>query len=336
MMTASKRILFLTFFLTTAFNLFAQSPYIEVQSMVDTSEIFIGDRITYSIVIKRDENLRIEKPGEGLNLGMFEIKEYNFSEPQTSDGIVTERFDFKISVFDTGSYTIPPFPIAYFPEDSSRQYKIIKADPIEIHVKSLLSGDDAPELKDIKPPLDFPFDYVFIYSMIAVLVLLAVAVYLGYRAWKQKQQRGYIFSPPPKPRPAHEIALVELRKLFKSDLLDKNEFKSFYIKLSGILRTYIEGRYFVSAMEETTYEILRDLKKHLDGNNLDILKEILQEADLVKFAKHVPEKNYTETLKDKSWQFVNDTKIILSQPDDDTNSATEVKKLPAAEEQEIK
>ncbi|MCB9058404.1 MAG: hypothetical protein H6627_07545 [Calditrichae bacterium] len=336
MMTASKRIFLLAFFLTASFNLFAQTPYIEVQSMVDTSEIFIGDRITYSIVIKRDENLRIEKPGEGLNLGMFEIKEYNFSDPLKKDGIITERFDFKISVFDTGSYTIPPFPIAYFPEDSSRQYKIIKADPIEIHVKSLLSGEDAPELKDIKPPIDLPFDYVFLYSMIAVLLLLALAVYLGYRAYKQKQQKGYIFSPPPKPRPAHEIALAELQKLFKSDLLEKNEFKHFYIRLSEILRTYIEGRYFVSAMEETTYEILLDLAKHLDDSHRVIIKEILQEADLVKFAKHIPDKGYTETLKDKSWQFVNETKIVLSQPDEDENSADEVKKLAAAEEPEIK
>lgn len=323
-----------------ALNLNAQAPYIEVQSMVDTSEIFIGDRITYSIIIKRDNNLRIERPGEGLNLGMFEIKEYNFSEPVEKNGIVTERFDFTISVFDTGKYTIPPFPIAYFPDsDSTDQYKIIEAAPVDIYVKSLLSGEEAPELKDIKPPIDIPFDYVFLFSMIAVALLIALAVYLGYRAWKQKQEKGYIFSPPPKPRPAHEIALEELKKLYASDLLVNKEYKLFYIRLSEILRTYLEGRYYISAMEETTYEILRDVKQHVDDEQYAALSEILQEADLVKFAKHLPQEQQTENLKNKTRQFVNDTKIVYNREINENNgehSSAEVKQIAAVGESEQK
>ena len=87
---------------------------IEVRAEVDTAVITIGDRITYSIIIDRRENLRIARPGEGLNLGGFEIKSYNFPEAQVADGRITERFDFNISVYDTGKYAIPPFPVAYF------------------------------------------------------------------------------------------------------------------------------------------------------------------------------------------------------------------------------
>jgi len=312
-------------FLTLAGTVYAQNDLIEVQSMVDTSEIFIGDKINYSIVVKHDKNLRIEQPGEGLHLGMFEIKEFDFPEPVEENGFITSRYNFTISVFDTGSFTIPPFPIAYFP-DTTNQYKIIEAAPIDIHVKSLLSGEDAPELKDIKPPVDFPFDYVLLYSIIAIVLVLAIAGYLGYRKWKSKKDTGFIFSAPPKARPAHEIALQALQELFNSDLLEKEQYKAFFSKLSEIIRLYIEGRFFVTALEETTYEILRDMLKHLNDNEKGSLTFILEQSDLVKFAKYIPNSATIQQLKKQSEQFIQETKIILKE---ENNNPQELENAPA-------
>ncbi len=308
-------------------DLLAQTPLIEVQSKVDTAEIFIGDRIHYSIIIRSKEGLRVEQPGEGLHLGAFEIKEYNFSEPEENDGIITRRYDFTISVYDTGKYTIPAFPIAYFP-DSTHNYKIIDASPIDIFVKSILSGEEKPEMKDVKPPIDFPFDYMFWYSMLAIVLLLLLAGYFGYRAWKQKQEKGYLFSPPPKPRPAHEIALEELAELYKSDYLEKEQVKKFYIRLSEIVRKYLEGRYFISAMEETTDEILREIVDHIDQEKQLELAHILRESDLVKFAKHIPELSLTEEIKKETLKFINDTKLLFVDDKPEVEAEAEQPKNP--------
>jgi len=318
-------IFLISFVLST--NLFAQKALIEVQSAVDTAEIFIGDRVNYSIIISHQEELRVEQPGEGLHLGAFEIKEYKFSEPEEDDGIITQRFDFTISVFDTGKYTIPAFPIAYFP-DTTMNYKIIEAAPIDIFVKSVLSGEEAPELKDVKPPIEFPFDYMLLYSMLAIILMIALAAWFGYRAWKQKQEKGYIFSPPPKPRPAHEIALEALAELYKSDLLENGKYKIFYIRLSEILRNYLEGRYYITAMEETTDEILRDIAQHVEDEKRQELSGILRESDLVKFAKHVPESNQTEQIKKNSEQFVNDTKLLFVEDESPENANGELINQP--------
>jgi len=314
-------------FLAFALSLYAQNDLIEVQSMVDTAEIYIGDRIDYSIIVKHDKNLRIEQPGEGLHLGMFEIKEFNFSKPQEKDGFVTQRYDFTISVFDTGSFTIPPFPIAYFP-DTTKQYKIIEAAPIDIYVKSLLSGEEAPQLKDIKPPVDFPFNYTLLYSILGIVAVLALAAFFGYRKWKSKKETGFLFSAPPKARPAHEVALAALKELYASDLLDKEELKAFFSKLSEIIRIYIEGRFFISALEETTYEIIRDIHAHLDEKEMIRLSFILEQSDLVKFAKFNPEKEAIEHLKTETEQFVQRTKIILKE---EINSPQEPENAPAQE-----
>jgi len=314
-------------FLSIALSLYAQNDLIEVQSMVDTAEIYIGDRINYSIVIKHDQNLRIEQPGEGLHLGMFEIKEFNFSEPLEENGFITRRYDFTISVFDTGSFTIPAFPIAYFP-DTTNQFKIIEAAPIEIFVNSVLSGEDAPELKDIKPPIDFPFDYLLLYSVLAIVVILAVAIFFGYRKWKSSKETGFLFSSPPKARPAHEVALEALMELYASDLLEKEELKAFFSKLSEIIRIYIEGRFFVAALEETTHEILLDIESHLEEKDRVTLTFILEQSDLVKFAKYKPNSKTIKQLKEQSDQFVQHTKIILKE---ENNNLQEMGNTPAKE-----
>ncbi|MEJ2543056.1 MAG: hypothetical protein P8Y99_03220 [Calditrichaceae bacterium] len=307
-------VIFLSFwvFVFAASAIFAQEKsLIEVKSEVDTSTITIGDRIDYSITIDRDKDLRIMKPGEGLNLGMFEIKDYNFHDPVEKGDRLIEKYDFTISVYDTGKFTIPPFPIAYFPVDTSKEYKIIEASPIDIYVKSVISGDDAKELKDIKFPLGIPFNYFFWISMGVVVILVAVIGYLGYLLWKRRKEKGYLFSPPPPPRPAHEVALEALEELYKSSLLEEKQFKEFFSHLSDIIRVYLEGRYFFDALEETTFEIMMDAKKHIeDAALLDDLKNILELSDLIKFAKYIPEDKEIESAKEQSLNFVNETKLV--------------------------
>jgi len=286
---------------------------IEVKSQVDTSVITIGDLITYSIIINRDKHLRVEKPGEGLNLGMFEIKRYNFHKPIEKNGRIIERYDFTISVYDTGKYEIPPFPVAYFANDTTHKYNIIEAPAIKIYVKSVISGDEAKVLKDIKPPIAIPFNWKFWLSMAAILLLLLVAAYLGYRLWKKRQEKGYLFIPPPPPRPAHEVALEALQKLFTSDLLQRGGFKAFFSEFSDIMRNYLEGRYFVSALEETTLEIVGDMVLHLaDEALLKKLQKMLSLADLVKFAKYLPAEEETEKIKTDALDFIEQTKIVFT------------------------
>jgi len=287
---------------------FAQDALIEVQSSVDSSEIFIGDPIHYSIIITHDKNLRVEQPAEGLHLGAFEIKEYHFLDPVEQGDQLIKRYDFIISVFDTGSYSIPAFPIAYFP-DTTNQYRIIEAAAIKINVKSVLSGEDAPELKDIKDPFEIPLDYVLFWIIAAIVLTLLIIGYFVYRAWKRKQETGFAFKAPPKARPAHELALEALQNLYNSDLLEKGENKQFYSQITEILRTYLEGRYFIAAMEETTEEIIRHLKNRSEMENVNHLKQILVLSDLVKFAKHKPESAQTEDAKSASLKFVDDTKL---------------------------
>jgi len=265
-------------------------------------------------------------------LGRFAIKEYTFHDPVEKDGYFIERFDFNISVYDTGHYEIPPYPVAYFTDDSSKNYRIIKAPAVKIYVKSLLAGDEERELKDIKPPMSIPFDYWFWASMAAVALLLGIIGWLAYRLWKKRREQGYLFKPPPPPPPAHEVALAALNELFAQDLLEKKNYKAFYSRLSDILRQYIENRFAVAAMEEITMEILSDLSQVLDDREqLVSLEEVLALADLAKFAKYIPAEAETEKSKQQAVQFVEATKLVFEVSAPQTEDAENGEAVPAEE-----
>ncbi len=306
-----RRILFVLIFLYGSVLFAENKGLIEVKAQVDTAVITIGDQIHYSIIIDRQKGLRVLRPGEGLNLGMFEIKAYDFPDPVEKDGRIMERFNFTISVYDTGHYAIPPFPVAYFPQDTSRIYRIIEAPAIKITVKSVLEGAEARELKDVKAPVDIPFNYRFWISMMVVALLLIFAGWLIYRLIKKRRETGYIFNPPPPPPPAHVTALKDLQALYASDLLEKGAYKSFFSRLSEIIRVYLEGRFYVLAMEQTTGEIMRAVNGLLPDDTLrEDLRRLLTLSDLVKFAKHIPEAEEVEHSKQAALHFVESTKLV--------------------------
>ncbi len=296
-----------------------QKPLIEVKAQVDTATITIGDHITYSIIIDRRKDVRIIQPGPGLNLGMFEIKSYNFHKPVKKGDRIIERYDYVISVYDTGRYQIPAYPLAYFLSDTASKPNIIEAPAITIYVKSLLKGESKHHLKDIKPPLNIPFNYRFWIRIGVLIVLVLALIYLIYLAWKRKQERGYVFTPPPPPPPAHEVALKALNELYAGDLLEKQHYKEFFSRLSEIVRAYLEGRYYMQALEQTTGEILRDLPDEVkqDDRLFAWLKDILTVSDLIKFAKHVPSPEEIERVKKEAVDFVEETKIVFVEPEEE-------------------
>ena len=305
---------------------FAQEsiPVIEVSSSVDTALITIGDRIKYTIDIDHKSGMRVLQPGAGVNLGQFEIKDYKIHEPVTADDRVHLKYEYWISVFDTGRFVIPPFPVAYFPSDTTKDYKIIEASAINIYVESVIT-DENKELRDVKSPVYIPFDYLSFSLVVIGALILAAMIFFGYKFYQKRKESGYLFIPPEPPRPAHEIALEALNALIAKDLLMQKEFKQYYIELSEIIRTYIEGRFFIKALEETSYEILNDIhQQEITEESYSALKELLELSDLVKFAKYQPVEAENANSEMLAREFIEGTMILMQPVEEAEQDQTKV------------
>ena len=290
--------------------LFAQSPLIEVSAGVDKSVITVGDRVTYTLVINRAKELRIRTPGKGTNLGQFEIKDYRIHPQKEKDNVIIEQYDYVISVYDTGRFVIPPFPIAFLPTDTSTQYRFISSQPIEIYVRSVVNDENA-EIRDIKPPFQVPRDFWF-WAMIigGAIFLLTLA---GFLFWYFKRsKKGEPVFRKEVIRPAHEIALEALQQLLQTNWLADGQYKRFYEALSAILRRYLEQRFYVQAMEETTREILDSLNEvNVGARHRNLIQEVLELSDLVKFAKYIPDGKETQRAIQQTRDFIEQTRLVF-------------------------
>ena len=110
--------------------------------------------------------------------------------------------------------------------------------------------------------------------------------------------------------PAHDIALSKLSRLRQLGLWQKGEIKEFQSELTHIIREYLENRFKIPALESTTVLVMKSLKTHKLGlSKENDLNEILQIADLVKFAKANPPIDINEVFLKRAEQFVIETKL---------------------------
>lgn len=305
-------ILSIVFLLLGSLNILADEALIQVKAEVDKSVITIGDRLHYVLTIAHDKKLFIQQPGPGANLGMFEIKDYTIHDPVEQQGMIVQQFDYEISVFDTGRFVIPSFPVAFAESDTSRDYQIIQSEPLEIFVKSVLTAEDR-EIKDIKPPQSIPINYrKWLQFSLMVVLVLAIIVFLIY--WFRLRKRGISFFRKETIRPAHEVALEELFALRDRwrEMLNRGEHKLLFTELSEILRKYFENRYFIKALEETTSEISDSLDEvNIENEQKNSALAILEFSDLVKFAKYLPNEIEVENQLKELENFIFQTKLVF-------------------------
>ena len=281
---------------------------ISLSASVDRATITIGDLITYTVTVIHDKDVRVFMPSLGENLGGFEIRDYTDHEPREEDGKIIKQVDYIISTFDVGDFEIPPVEIGYMIlPDSTRE--TLKTESIKIVVESVKPSEDG-DIREIKPPWEIPYNWkpVIVGSIIALFAILFI-IALIYVIRKRRRGEPILPKKIEPPRPPHEIAYEELKRLADSGFLQNGEIKQYYSEISDIIRQYIEGRYQIIAMELTTTEVLDQLKTtDVADEHFDLFVRFLEACDLVKFAKYVPGKKEHDEIMRLAVEIVDVTK----------------------------
>jgi hypothetical protein len=263
------------------------APGITIETSVDKSEILIGDLISYRLAVIHDSNIVLTPPPIGANLGAFDVKDYQSDVATTlKDGRIKTESRFQLTTFTTGDYIIPPIPVQFKLPDGTVKYLI--SEPTPIKVKSLLANaTDSADIRDIKSPIEFKSDNkIYYYLAGALIVLLAAA---GYIYWRIRKKRRGIVEPIDLRKP-WEIAFEELALLKEKHYVEDSQFKLFYIELIDIVRAYWGRIYKIPALDMTTEEYLDRIRDEDISEELyNRMKRLLNFADLVKFAKFIPE-----------------------------------------------
>jgi len=308
-----KRLDIFILLLVFIFPFAVKGQEVSVTAGFDTSRIFIGDQINFSVTVDQPADLKLSLPLFKDTLSKnIEI----LSGPVTDTASISENKiriteKYLITSFDSGFYRVDPV----FAETSNlaglqRFYSDYSV--LEVTRVKLTPPDTSAKIFDIAAPYSAPVTLGEILPWILLALLAALIVWLIIRlARKFKKTKKEIIAPAII-EPAHVIAFRELEKLQSEMLWQKGETKKYYTRLTEIIRQYLENRFQVYSLELTTSETLEVLiKTGFKKNELyNKLKSVLTGADLVKFAKYKPEQIENESSFSNSWDFVSATKVV--------------------------
>jgi len=260
-----------------------------VTTRVEPKSVSIGTPFRYFIRVESSEEAEVVLPLLVDHVGAFLIKDFGAVPERRESGKRVVESWYDLVGYEAGDKLVDGGVVGYRVAGSDlRQVDVPDALVI---IESLLPRSDgvitATEIRDIKGPERGPRDKTLLWLALAVFALLsavAVGVY-----WLRARRRS-VAAQAARKRPAHELALEALEKLRRAGLLEEERHAEYYVELSAIVRTYLEGRFRLRAPEMTTEEFLQaaQLRPELAAEHRSRLARFLAEADLVKFARHHP------------------------------------------------
>uniref|UniRef100_A0A7V3E757 Oxygen tolerance n=1 Tax=Ignavibacterium album TaxID=591197 RepID=A0A7V3E757_9BACT len=300
-----KFVLKLFLFLLLVTPVFSQE--ISVKAFTDSSDYLVGDHINFTLSVTYSDNVNIITPFFRDSLKLFEIIKELSAEKKKTDDKNEIVYSFVLSYFDSAEVKIPPIKI-FYRTNSDTAFKSVQSDSLSIRIHKLKVNVEE-DIKDIKPPVRIPFDWISLIIWILLSAILLAVIYFLYKKYFRKKATEQV-SKPVIVLPPHEEALMKLDQLDREQLWQKGFVKEYHSRITEIIREYFEKRFGLPALELPTSEQLELLKRIPDAKEIYSLTEsFLSNADLVKFAKFVPLDRLNAEMMKQAVEIVNKSTI---------------------------
>ena len=263
----------------------AQGSDASASLTTNQDRLVVGGEARVILSVQHDPTLsRIAWPGVPDSFGKLEVLKKDKIDTIKQGRFVQYRQLLLVTGFDSGLFTIPPFQLAVMPK-SGAPY-MLQTGAINMLVQPV-PVDTTKPFKPIKGIMVVEASWLDYLGWIiaGVIALLAIALIVYFL----RQKKHKIPPPPPAPEPLHIRAMKLLDELESEGLWQKGQVKEYYVRLTDILRSYIEARYQVRAMERTTDELSAAAKGHPElCLHAAKLYNVLATADMAKFARAQP------------------------------------------------
>jgi hypothetical protein len=325
-------------FIGLVFAYKVDAQMLSVQARLDTNIILIGDQVKLNLEVNQPESFDITFPALlDTIVDKVEVLEDLGRDTIASDqpNQLLIRHKYLITSFDSGIYVFPPFEFT-FRSNIDESIDTLATTPTYFGVMTMALDTANPEaIADIKLPFEAPLTfkemlpYVLIGLALALVIAILVYIYIKYK----RKEPVFVRKPRPK-EPAHVIAYRDLDKLKREKYWQKNLVKRYHSELTEIIREYIEDRFSIRAMEQTSDEILESFRQTalIDSGLFNALEKMLKLADLVKFAKFIPLADENEQSLKDAYLFVDKTKQVFKPVDDESTDSVKVSSDEKADE----
>ena len=249
-------------------------------------KVNLAEKFSFSVEASLPDGFALKADTAAASNSEFETLSFTRRAANKAGGRTTEVFDVEARAFTLGVSTFPAIPWG-LRGPGVADGTVVKAAPFNVEVLPLFKTKEGETIRDIYPP----------YSYIPWLLLLLAAAAAAALLWRLYRRYGVKGGAPVFARPAwadardpYQRARDRLDRLRASPLLKDARFKGYYTGLTAILRLYVSEEFGIDAALMTTADLARELKKTgADIKTLLRVRDLLQKADLVKFARLEPE-----------------------------------------------
>lgn len=262
-------------------------PALTAEVRCDAVRARIGDAVRVELVAEHPEGtaLQIEAPvPEPLS-----VLSRDRTEQRIGKGRMRTTLRYDLQAFTTGTYTAMVGRVSLPDTGSGAVTSEVAGAVFRVDSIVAAAGKDpvTEPWRELPTPGRGPGRRVpRLLWALPLVALVALAVGRWSRRWGR-------LKPPEEPvaLAPHEIALRELEELRGEDWLARGERETFVVRLSGIVRRYLEGRFELKAPELTTEEFIREasLSSRLSAEHQRLTQSFLEQSDLVKFARWQPD-----------------------------------------------
>ncbi len=300
---------------TATFTATAQRPPVVAARFVPDS-IMIGDQPLLEVTIEKETSQELQLPQfeKEIIKGVEFIALEGIDTLEQHGSRLKLRLRYRVTAFDAGDYALTGFPVVY--TDKNATDTVLSSEPSLLAVATFEIDTTQQKPQDIKRPLNTPFVFAEIKELfwwcVAGAFVLAGLIYL--LVWWIRRRRG--LAGPKVVIPPHITAIRALEKLHGRKLWQNGKHKDYYSGITDIVRTYIERRYGIGAMEMTTDQILEAMPSVNDVRLVGKLRDLFTLADLVKFAKVAPAPEENEQSYFDAYFYVEETKETMAEEEE--------------------
>jgi hypothetical protein len=251
-------------------------------------------------------------PEFGEALDRFLILDFAPSESVASDGRNRALQRYTLEPPNSGEHSIPPLLIEFVDRrpgakaapEGADAYEVL-SERIDFAVESVVPESAGDDLRPMPGRLSrLGAKEVSLWLAVGTALLLLAAAPFAYRAWSARELAR-------RQRSAYQIASTELEALLQWESHPIGDaIEGFYVKLSGIIRRYLEDRFNLRSPELTTEEFLTVASRSPDLSLglRDLLGDFLTRADLVKFAGLLPNADEIDESVSAARRFLEETR----------------------------
>lgn len=289
---------------------------VSVKARLDSVNIMMGSITTLGLEVVQDKG----KPGGfpmfknadpslgfvGICGDSIELRTaYKTDTVELGSGRIQINYQIPIQSFDSGTYRLPEF--VYVSEsDSARSNALtLNVQPMKVTADDPIAGFAPVAEPEGKKFLDFVPDWLADFWWVIIIVILAIVAF--FWAMRRYKKEGTVLRKKPEPSP-YEVAMRDLKELKTKNLWEQGMEKEYFTRLTDILRTYLDKRFGINAMEMTTREIMDRLYESDVKDKRNYVRQILSVADFVKFAKVRPLPADNIAAYENAVKFIEETK----------------------------